>query len=314
MGFYSSRLKKVLHLGRRLPRPGRAVAKLLRFLHAPLPSAPATFDFTAKVPDWPMDLNDELGDCVEASSAHIIRMWTAASTGKPRDFSDADIVSMYSRDGGYVPNQPWTDNGVVITDALDNWVRYGFAGDGLAGYLSASQNHPDTFASECWIFGGAKLGLNMPAAWQGAFERGLAWDVGPSTSGQWAPGSWGGHDVPIVKRIRGGYVVVTWGGLQTLTDRAIATYCDEAYVMGSWDWCAASGTPSAVAKADLLAYWASLGGAPLTPAPVPPVPPSPPVPPVTAGIVTLDLDAKEFAFPPDWTPARSGGSFPCSRN
>ena len=37
---------------------------------------PAKASFEAKVPSWPMLLNDELGDCVPAAAGHMVEQWT----------------------------------------------------------------------------------------------------------------------------------------------------------------------------------------------------------------------------------------------
>lgn len=303
MSFFSRRLGRVLHLGRRVPTARPPIRQLDEFLSAPLPPAPPVWSFAPKAGAYPMYANDRLGDCVEASNAHLIQTWTGNESNAPKLFTDEQVIAMYSRDGGYIPGQPWTDRGVNMVEALTNWMRHGWNGCKLEGFVSCGPAQGGAFASGVYAFGGAKLGVNMPAAWQGAFESGKAWDVGPSQRGEWAPGTWGGHDVPIVGRTARGWQVVTWGGLQTITDAALRVYCDESYLCASWDWATDGEAPSQIVTADLVKYWEQLGGGTITPPPLPPVPPVPPIP--TAGNIVIDTGAMTYSFPPGWKPSTS---------
>lgn len=301
MGYYSARVNSVLKLGRRTPAVPKKVRKLAEFLRGTVPPPPVSTDWAKAVRSWPMMLNDQLGCCVISCIGHQIGTFTANESGSEVLVSDTDVLQQYERVGGYRPNQPWTDQGEVITEALDDWIAHGIAGDRLAGYVSVDPRSTTAVQFGAWAFGGLHLGIALPAAWQGLFERGQPWDIGPNLRGQWSPGSWGGHAVPVVMYDAVGVTVVTWGGLQRITWAGFHQYVDEAYACASWDWCVDATTPAGIAKADLLEYWQSIGGGPL---PVPPGPPVPPVPPVPiAGVISFDLDKRTYSIPAGWVPA-----------
>ena len=194
----------------------------------------------------------------------------------------------------------------MITDALDYWIRNGFSGNKLAGYVGIRPSETALMQFGSWAFGGLKLGILMPAAWQATTGPNRVWDIGPNQRGQWAPGSWGGHDVPIVGYTSAGVTVITWAAKQLITWRALAAYCDEAWACASWDWCNDNDTPTGIAKADLVAYFGSLGGGVITP-PSPPSPPPPP-PPVVPGTICIDPQQRTVTYPPGWTATVTGSS------
>ena len=55
-------------------------------------------------------------------------------------------------------------------------------------------------------------------------------------SGPAAPGSWGGHAVPVVDYNRYGLTVVTWGELTRMSWAFWHNYCDEAWAIISTDF------------------------------------------------------------------------------
>ena len=63
-----------------------------------------------------------------------------------------------------------------------------------------------------------------------------ATNTAAGTTGDGAPGSWGGHAVPVVAYDSRSLTVVTWGALQTMTWGFWAAYCDEAYAILSPDY------------------------------------------------------------------------------
>ena len=86
-------------------------------LAAVLPSRPKTFGHQNLISNWGMLGNDTVGDCVVAGSCHETMLWTAEG-GKPATFTDANAISDYSAITGYNPNDPNTDQGTVVRDAL----------------------------------------------------------------------------------------------------------------------------------------------------------------------------------------------------
>ena len=82
------------------------------------------------------------------------------------------------------------------------------------------------------------------------------WAVPPQgTSGPGAPGSWGGHAVPVVAYDPRGLTVITWGKALRMTWGFWQAYCDEAYGILSPDFLAKGKAPNgfdlATLKSDL---------------------------------------------------------------
>lgn len=293
---------KTVKLGRVRPPTPRLTLKLSRYTGVGLPPPPASLDYYSKVKVWPMYANQRLGCCVASTVGHMLGCWSALGIGSEVLFTDEQIVAFYSAVGGYDPRYPWTDQGLVIADALtyacrpDSLLDAGSTrafvevdvGESLMRLLSA-----------CDIFGGLHVGINLPLSAQRQTGPGKVWDVG--TGRDYQPGSWGGHSVPIVgfdqatKRVK----MVTWGDLQDASFAFVQRYVDEAFALVDTNWIAADRpTPHGVDLAGILANFAELGGG-IVPIPVPPPPPPPPVPPA-GSIIAIDLGAKQIVAPPGW--------------
>ena len=226
-------LQLAVKLGRRKADFPRPALRFAAFLPSTLPTPPTSWDGRPEGVVWPMYANDKWGDCVLAARAHQLGLWTLAELGKEALFTDEQVLGWYSAITGFDPRRPWTDRGTVIQDSLDYGVKTGFSGHRLAGYVSVNHNKMLDVQLAAWVFGGVSLGLEMPAAWQDHTGPGRVWDIGPSQNGIWAPGSWGGHDVPVVSYSYEGSTVITWGKEQLVTWSALGRYCDEVWASAS---------------------------------------------------------------------------------
>jgi hypothetical protein len=96
------------------------------------------------------------------------------------------------------------------------------------------------------------LGIQLPITAQGA----STWEVPPNLTGNGAPGSWGGHCVPIMYYDPENYMVVTWGQKLLAQANFVKIYSDEAYAVLSHEW--VSGADLAPSGFDLTALEAEL--------------------------------------------------------
>lgn len=211
---------------------------------AKLPAPPVAADWCAKVSDFGMMLNDDLGDCAIACPGHMIQAWTA-DNGAEYIPSDQDILAAYEAVGGYKPGDESTDNGCVVLDVLRFWHDHGIAGRKLAAYARVRAGNVKAIKQAVAMFGGVYLGLDLPAAWQDADT----WDVGRGP--RYLPGSWGGHAVPALAYDADKLTVVTWGQRMPLTWPALERYASEIWVVLSQDWSDADGAPSGLDMAQL---------------------------------------------------------------
>jgi len=219
-----------------------------------LPQLPASQEWTDKIQTWPMMANDRLGDCTCAAAGHLIEEWTTYS-GTGVTLSDSDIIAAYSSITGYNPQTGQNDNGAVELDVLKYWRKTGFSGHKISVFVGLEPGNHDHIKASVYIFGGCYIGLALPISAQTQ----NVWSVPPgSLQGPGAPGSWGGHAVPVVAYDSLGLTVVTWGALKQKTWGFWDAYCDESYGLLSPDWVnakkiAANGFNLAQLKADLKA-------------------------------------------------------------
>ncbi|HEV2521076.1 MAG TPA: hypothetical protein VGT24_01735 [Candidatus Acidoferrales bacterium] len=213
-------------LGKQPARIDAKRLKLARYLPASLPPAPESCDWTGKVAQFGMMLNDREGDCVFAAGAHAIQTWSAAE-GVRRTPPDDQIQSYYEGWAGYRPSISSTDQGYVIVEFLNRWRMFGYCGALLDGYADPDWTNTEHIKLSIALFGGVNLGLQLPLAWRDA----TVWDIERGPDG--AAGSWGGHSSWCPAYNATGPICVTWGSLKQITWAGLTAYCDEAHVLRS---------------------------------------------------------------------------------
>ena len=245
-----------VRLGKKAARFDPRTLKMAKYLaEPPLPSSVSWL----KAPNWPMYGNDTLRDCAQAAAGHMIELWQSLASPTATIPTTSQIITAYSGSTGYIPGQPDTDNGTDMLSFLNYWRKTGVAGNKIAAYVSLTPGNLTELKQAIYLFGAAMIGVALPIAAQGQGE----WTVpGCSTWGTGAPGSWGGHCVPVgayseaVSPLRRN-VVVTWGELLTMSDYFYQTYNDEAYAVLDNAWFMGSVAPNhfdmAALQADLAA-------------------------------------------------------------
>lgn len=198
--------------------------------------------------------NNQYGDCVEAGYAHQVQIW-GDRAGHPFAPTDNEVLGAYTAITGFNPADPNTDNGTDMLTALGYWKSTGLGGQQVTAYTTLNPLDQVQICESVAWYGGAYIGLQLPVSAQN--QVGTQWSV--TTGPQAAPGSWGGHCVPLSGYDQNTLWCVTWGTLQAMTWEFLATYCDEAYVLLATDWIAATGqAPSGLAWGQLLADLANV--------------------------------------------------------
>jgi hypothetical protein len=220
-------------LGKAPARHDSRTLQLAKYLPpTAVPPPPAKEDWEKKVKKWPVMLNDNLGDCTCACAGHMIEQWTTY-TGTAVTPPDSAILAAYEAVSGYNPADPNSDKGAVILDVLNYWRNTGIAGDKIMAYTSIEPQNHNEIKDSVLLFGNCYLGVQLPLSAQNQ----AVWAVPPGgPTGQGAPGSWGGHAIPIVAYDVRGLTVVTWGALKRMSWGFLNAYCDEAYAVLSQDW------------------------------------------------------------------------------
>lgn len=227
-------------LGKKSPVIDKRTLKLSDYVLSP---PPVSADWL-KPTSWPMYSNDTIGDCVEAAAGHCIELWDANTSGPHASAilqpSDASIIAVYSAVTGYNPADPSTDNGTDMLSFLKYWRNTGVAGHKIKAFVALKPGDYLQLRQAVWLFGAAFIGLALPLSAQGA----AAWNVPGTLTGDGAPGSWGGHCVPVGAYHWGAEpttTVVTWGQELSMSPFFYSEYCDEAYAIISSDWIEKSG-------------------------------------------------------------------------
>jgi len=227
-----------LKLGKLTARHDPRTLLLATYATPALPAPPVQINVAKDVKgSWGMMDNDQIGDCTCAAAGHLLMEWTASAQGKMYTPSDAQIVAAYSAITGYNPKTGANDNGAQELDVLNYWRQQGIAGHKIQAYMALEPSNHTHVMDAVWIFGGCYIGVALPKTAQAQTRNRQTWSVSPQgTGGDGAPGSWGGHAVPVVAYDSRSLTVVTWGALQTMTWGFWAAYCDEAYALLSPDY------------------------------------------------------------------------------
>lgn len=243
--------------GRNKPHPKETHPRVMLEDHVDftvMPSPPASIDWASEVKEWPMYLNDQLGDCTCAEVGHAEQAWTAyAST----EFTmpEQNILSLYETVGGYIPGNPSTDNGCVIQDVLQYMTSTGIGGH---KYLAFAQlgylGDMNKIYQVLDMFGSIYLGINCPDSAEAQFSKGEIWTYVPGAT------IVGGHAIALQKKNPDSTMgVVTWGALQQMDQSFWLHYVEEAWVAVTEDWFGKTGdTPTGLNMTSLMADFRSL--------------------------------------------------------
>lgn len=214
--------------------------------------APAVVDYASKVLNWPMYLNDQLGDCTIAGVGHMLQAWTAYAS-KEFDVTDSDVLTTYEAVSGYDPSTGANDNGANEQDVLQYLHDTGIAGHKVAAFTQVDHTSRAEMKQALNIFGSVYLGIMVPGSMQEQFAAGQPIDVVPGAQIE------GGHCVVIQKWDDQYAYIVTWGALVPMTWEFFEAYGEEAWAIVTQDFIEQNGkTPGGLDVKSLVADFKSL--------------------------------------------------------
>lgn len=266
-----------------------------------LPTPPPSFDWSlGRKIAFPIDGNDQYGDCFFAAICHASNAMTGVVYGTPDFFDPSQIVPAYLKLSG-------GDNGLNTDQVMPYW-KNGILGSAhkIWDFMQVSATNPAAQLLAGWQNGGLIFTAALPDAWIANPTPGMVWDGGPGISAN--PNN--GHAMYISgKNLDGTFNVETWGFESPikLTPAGLAACDPELFCVASNDWFDANGkSPTGIDYSTFATAWHQEGGmilpnavtppAPLppTPAPVPIPSPAPtpiPLPPNVVTTVQTQIDA-----------------------
>jgi hypothetical protein len=172
---------------------------------------------TAPAYAYPMDLNDQYGDCVVAGFDHLRQTVTGLLTGTPQNFTTEQLEAFYKTQN---PNFPQEDNGMDIQTFLE----YLQANKHIVAFAKIDQTNEQEMKAATYMGLSIMTGFQIQEAQEEQFNEGKPWvfvEGSPIA---------GGHCIVPV-----GYqstpdqsTYVTWGKEQQV-DQSFLTQCDEAW-------------------------------------------------------------------------------------
>lgn len=215
---------------------------LRRLLAADIQPPPPERLWQTPISDWGVMGNNQYGNCVIVTAAHMLLTWRANELQDATRLTDSAVIDL-SRSMRAL-------NGYSILDRLKYWRKTGMWGDYLWAFAYVPHRDQEQVKIAINHLGGLDIGINLPAAWRGADE----WTTGSGP--RFRPNSWGPHSVPLVGYNQTHVFAATWGEVIPCTWDALAYYCDEGYALIDPNWIARDSiSPSGI---DLNALHAAL--------------------------------------------------------
>lgn len=226
-------------LGRTPVKPEQA-AKALRlsaFTSDELPMPPREVDYLAPMGEIGMLGNDRFGCCVFAGMAHLAQS-VSAVMGAKYEPAEGEVLDAYSTVTGFRQDDPDTDLGTNLLEALTWWKRNRFCGVEIEGFAKVDHDDWRKTQQGLWLFGGVLDGADLPLIAQ----RQKKWrvEVGHADD-QVRPGGWGGHCYAGHRRIFDVYQrpemeTSNWGDVTAITGAWNDAYVAERYVVLAKGW------------------------------------------------------------------------------
>jgi len=197
-----------------------SMGTLSNYVKGTVPSAPRSFDYSNRVKDYPMALNDTYGDCTIAGVIHMLQL-AYAEIGEVFEYPGDEAVKQeyFKLTGG-------ADTGLVEHEVLKTWMNDGLFGTKISAYAPVNIKNRDELAAAIYLFGSVYLGVEMPPDAETQFESHQPWHVP-----QYAEEASGGHCVVATGCNRFGVDIITWGATESMTWQWWETYGSEAWVV-----------------------------------------------------------------------------------
>ena len=201
------------------------------------PVPPNGWEFTVPQAEMSVLGNDQYSCCVPAGAYGLAQIHSNnANPSDPIVPTTEQVLDFYTALTGFDPNDPSTDQGAVLTDALTYWQKTGFEVTTRSGKTRLSQIvgwaalDISSFALMRWAaytFGGSYLGINCP---QQCVDNTDNWDFAPGLP------IVGGHCIDQPGEGSMGGKMRSWGLWIPASKVFMGAYIDEGYIVIDKDW------------------------------------------------------------------------------
>lgn len=182
-----------------------------------LPMPPA--EVAVPAAGYPIDGNDQYGDCTMAGVAHLIAAWDA-EVSEPDPIPDAqEVVQTYFELSG------GQDTGLNEANVLQEWREQGLFGRQIAAYAPVDPRNIVELHQAIAFYGGCYLGIQCPQSAQQQFQANEPWTFVPGSPIE------GGHCIVALGFSQNGLLCATWGGIALVSYPFLAAYLDESWAI-----------------------------------------------------------------------------------
>jgi hypothetical protein len=209
--------KQELKLGKLGYKPQKNPLQLKNYIiESKLPKIPdISKPFEAFKDDWLMLGNDQYGDCVWAGAGHEHMLWNAENNN-PFIITEKNILKAYSDVTGFNPKNPNSDQGTVVSQAMDYRIKKGLLdANGKRHKLIASpeidNKNENAIKTAAFLIDGVGIGFEVPSYAMEQFQAGQPWEYEGKKNIE------GGHYVPIVGYDADYLYCVTWQKIQKMS-------------------------------------------------------------------------------------------------
>ena len=193
------------------------VSTIGAYAYGRLPAPPAAVH--VPVATYPMDGNDQYGDCTWPGVAHLISAWNAeVHQNDPVPRSTSVVETYFSLTGGQ-------DTGLNEQQVLETWRTKGLFKSKIAAYAPVNHQNIVELHQTVAYFGGAYLGIQVPESAQEQFQAGRPWTYVPGSPIE------GGHCIVALGYTATALLCATWGGIAEVTYSFAAHFFDEAWAI-----------------------------------------------------------------------------------
>ena len=217
---------KTFRFGKHAPKLDYRTLKFKNYVTSELAAPPASFDVLATIYKklkitgpaqlFPMDGNDQYGDCTIAALAHAMTVYNGL-IGKKKIWDVKSVTKLYLHlTGG-------ADTGLNELDVLNYWQSNPVDGEKIFAYTAIDVKNHTHIKQAIELFGGVYLGLQVQQNCIQEFDAHKPWVPAPLTND--------GHAVYAVSYDAAGVTVLTWGSTQKATWAWWNECVDEAYAI-----------------------------------------------------------------------------------